>query len=229
MHNAGMGTIAENIMRLREGLNPDVTVVAVTKTRSAGEAMEAYNAGLRIFGENRVQELAAKREQLPGDISWHLIGHLQSNKVKPAVASAAMIESVDTVRLLRLIDAEALTQERNIDCLLQVHIASEESKSGFSLTEMKATNWGEVASSLRAARICGVMGMATFTDDREKVRSEFRTLADLFRQLREGYFSHDSHFREISMGMTGDWQVAVEEGSTMIRVGTLIFGERIKK
>ncbi|NLE34446.1 MAG: YggS family pyridoxal phosphate-dependent enzyme [Bacteroidales bacterium] len=224
-----MGSIAENIRRLLEGLSPGVVVVAVTKTRTPGEAMEAYNAGLRIFGENRVQELVSKREQLPGDISWHLIGHLQSNKVKQAVASAAMIESVDTVRLLRLIDAEALGQGKSIDCLLQVHIASEESKSGFSIAEMMATDWGEVESSLKAARICGVMGMATFTDDTERVRSEFRTLADLYRQLRERYFSHDSHFREISMGMTGDWQMAVEEGSTMIRVGTLIFGERLKK
>lgn len=229
MQDTGMGSIAENIKRLLDGLAPGVTVVAVTKTRTVGEAMEAYNAGLRIFGENRVQELAAKREQLPGDISWHLIGHLQSNKVKPAVASAAMIESVDTVRLLRLIDAEALAQGRRIDCLLQVHIASEESKSGFSITEMKATDWGKVASSLKAARICGVMGMATFTDDKEKVRSEFSILTDLFGQLRDVHFSHDSHFREISMGMTSDWQVAVEEGSTMIRVGTLIFGERFKK
>jgi len=222
-------SIAENIKRLREGLPPGVTLVAVTKTRTPEEAMEAYDAGLRVFGENRVQEMVSKKALLPEDISWHLIGHLQSNKVRQAVAAAAMIESVDTLKLLRLIDAEAMAQARTIDCLLQVQIASEETKSGFSVAEIEETNWNNLAGSLRAVRICGLMGMATFTDNTQKVRSEFRNLAELFSRLRDKHFNGISHFREISMGMSGDWQVAAEEGSTMIRVGTLIFGERIKK
>lgn len=229
MHGKGMTRIADNIFRLLDGLPPGVTVVAVSKTRPPEEVQEAYNAGLRIFGENRVQELAAKKQLLPGDISWHVIGHLQSNKVRQAVAGASMIESVDTVRLLQLIDAEALAQEKSIDCLLQIHIASEETKSGFSVSEAGETDWGGIAESLKAVRLCGVMGMATFTDDMSQVRSEFRTLASVFREMREAHFSGVSHFREISMGMSGDWRVAVEEGSTMIRVGTIIFGERIKK
>lgn len=224
-----MNSISGNIHKLVQELPPGVRLVAVTKTRTPGEAMEAYNAGLRIFGENRVPELSSKIKLLPGDISWHLIGHLQSNKVKQAVAAASLIESVDTVRLLRLIDAEASARGKTIDCLLQFHIAAEETKSGFSPGEAMETDWGMVASSLSSARICGVMGMASFTDDMVKVRAEFRILTGLFRQMREDYFEDDSHFREISMGMSADWTVAVEEGSTMIRVGTLIFGERIKK
>lgn len=224
-----MHSIAENIGRLKAELPPEVTVVAVTKTRTPEEAMEAYNAGLRIFGENRVQEMATKKNLLPQDISWHLIGHLQSNKAKQAVAAASVIESVDTVRLLRIIDAEASAQGKTIDCLLQLCIADEETKTGLSLEEAMETDWGMVAASLRSVRICGVMGMATFTDDMVKVRAEFRTLAGTFRRIRDRHFAGSSHFREISMGMSGDWRVAVEEGSTIIRVGTLIFGERIKK
>lgn len=223
-----MISIAENIRKLKEELPEHITVVAVTKTRSTGEALEAYNAGLRIFGENRVQEMINKKPLLPGDISWHLIGHLQSNKVRQAVAAATMIESVDTLRLLRLIDAEALAQGKTVDCLLQVYIASEETKSGFAPEEIEQTDWAGVAASLKAVRICGLMGMATFTDDIEQVRAEFRNLAGIFRKMRDLHFRGISYFREISMGMSGDWRIAAEEGSTMIRIGTLIFGERIK-
>jgi pyridoxal phosphate enzyme (YggS family) len=224
-----MSRIAESIGKLTSSLPPGVTVVAVTKTRTPAEAQEAYDAGLRVFGENRVQELVSKKDLLPADISWHLIGHLQSNKVRQAVAAASVIESVDTLRLLRLIDAEAAVQGRTIGCLLQVHIASEETKSGFSVAEAEETDWSEVSVSLKAVHICGLMGMATFTDDREKVRAEFRRLHDLFRLMKERHFRDSTHFSEISMGMSGDWQVAIAEGSTMIRVGTLIFGERLKK
>jgi pyridoxal phosphate enzyme (YggS family) len=189
--------------------------------------MRAYNAGLRTFGENRVQELTDKKRLLPEDISWHLIGHLQTNKVRQAVADSSVIESVDSIRLLGKIDLEAMKQDREIDCLLQFHIAAEETKSGFSLEEAENIDWKSVAASLKAARICGVMGMATFTDDKGKIRKEFRNLALTFSRLREKHFKDKAYFREISMGMTGDWQIAVEEGSTMIRVGTLIFGERI--
>jgi hypothetical protein len=224
-----MKSITENIQGLLAGVPPEVKVVAVTKTRTTEEALEAYKAGLRIFGENRVQEMAIKKNLLPPGISWHLIGHLQSNKVKQAVAISSVIESVDTLRLLRVIDREANAQGKTIDCLLQIHIASEETKSGFGLDEAIETDWGAIAASLGSVRICGVMGMASFTDDMVKVREEFRTLAGAFRKIRDAHFTGSRHFREISMGMSGDWQVAVEEGSTMIRVGTLIFGERIKR
>ncbi len=224
-----MGKIATNIENLLRELPPEVKVVAVTKTRSAEEALEAYNAGVRLLGENRVQELSAKKDLLPPDVKWHLIGHLQSNKVRQAVAAASVIESVDSLRLLARIDDEAVRQDQQIDCLLQFHIASEKTKQGFGVEEADGTNWTEVAASLRAVRICGVMGIATFTDDMEQVRREFRTLALIFRNMRERHFRENEFFREISMGMTGDWPVAVEEGSTMIRVGTLIFGERIKR
>lgn len=223
-----MNSIAENIRKLLAELPPGVTLVAVTKTRTPQQVMEAYDAGLRIFGENRVPEMMNKKMLLPDDISWHLIGHLQSNKVRQAVANASVIESVDTLKLLRLIDNEALAQGRTVDCLLQIHIASEETKSGFSVEEVAGTDWSRVAASLKASRICGVMGMATYTDDQVKVRSEFRTLAGIFGDMRDQHFRGSSHFCEISMGMSGDWPLAVEEGSTMIRVGTLIFGERIK-
>lgn len=224
-----ISSIAENIRKLLDELPPGVSVVAVTKTRTEEEILEAYRAGIRIFGENRVQEMIAKKPLLPDDISWHFIGRLQSNKVKQAVAAASVIESVDSLRLLRLIDASALAQGKCTKCLLQVHIATEETKSGFSLEEMEETDWRHVSDSLKAARICGLMGMATFTDDSEKVRSEFRYLSNLFNRIREKHFAGSSHFRETSMGMSGDWRLAVSEGSTMIRIGTLIFGERIIK
>ncbi len=224
-----MNSIAENIQRLLAGLPPEIKVVGVTKTRTTEEALEAYNAGLHILGENRVQEMQIKKNLLPPGISWHLIGHLQSNKVKQAVAAASVIESVDTLKLLRLIDREAEAQEKEVGCLLQIHIATEETKSGFGLNEVLETDWAAVSATLRSAKICGVMGMASFTDDMVRVRAEFQTLTAIFRQLRDAHFAGSRHFREISMGMSGDWQVAVEEGSTMIRVGTLIFGERTKR
>jgi len=224
-----MTGIEENIKELLRQLPPEVKVVAVTKTRTPAEVLHAYNAGLRVFGENRVQELADKKKQLPEDICWHFIGHLQTNKVRQAVADSSVIESVDTMRLLGKIDLEAVKQGREIDCLLQFYIAAEETKSGFTLEEAESIDWKSVADSLKATRICGVMGMGTFTGDKEKVRKEFRTLALTFNRLREKYFRDKACFREISMGMTGDWQIAVEEGSTMIRVGTLIFGERINQ
>ena len=224
-----MGAIYDSIQSLRHNLPPGVTLVAVTKTRTPGEIMEAYDAGLRIFGENRVRDLATRKASLPDDINWHLIGHLQTNKVKEAVASASVIESVDSLRLLRMIDEEAMKQGKTVDCLLQVRIAREESKTGFTPDELDRTEWTKVADSLMAARLCGIMGIATFTDDNDAVRNEFRLLADLFRRTRERCFAGSRTFTQLSMGMSGDWQLAVQEGSTMIRVGTLIFGNRTAK
>lgn len=224
-----MGDIADNIIRLENMVPGHVSVVAVSKTRSHEEVLEAYKAGQRVFGENRVQELLAKRSLLPDDIQWHLIGHLQTNKVRQVVQAVAMIESVDTLRLLSVIGEEALKADIVANCLLQVHIATEETKYGFDFEEIEKEDWTAVAKSLPGVRICGLMGMASFTDDNDKVRSEFRSLNSLFKSLRQRCFADKTYFTELSMGMSGDWKTAVEEGSTMIRVGTLIFGERIKK
>ena len=224
-----MNSIARNISVLKGDLPGNVSIVAVSKTRRPDEVLEAYNAGLHTFGENRVQELISKKSVLPEELSWHLIGHLQSNKVKQAVAAASMIESVDSLRLLGMIDREAGRQQKTIDCLLQVHIALEETKSGFSIKEIEETDWTTISGSIPYVRICGLMGIASFTDNTDRVHSEFRSLARLFHDTRLRCFSKYSWFKEISMGMSGDWRIAVDEGSTIIRVGTLIFGERIKK
>jgi len=224
-----MGSITDNIIALRNKLPHKVSVIAVSKTRTPDEVLEAYNAGQRIFGENRVQELITKAPLLPADIQWHLIGHLQSNKVKLAVPIVSMIESVDSVRLLSLINYEAEKNNKIVDCLMQVHIACEETKEGFDKTEIEKEKWDELSDNLPHIRICGVMGIATFTEDIQKVRSEFRELVSLYRSVKARCFSDSQWFNQVSMGMSGDWEIAVEEGSTMIRVGTIIFGERKNK
>ncbi len=224
-----MADIAENIKMLGRILPGSVSVVAVSKTRSHEEVLLAYNAGQRIFGENRVQELLSKKKLLPDDIRWHLIGHLQSNKVKQVVPAVAVIESVDSIRLLKEISNEALKRNLVTDCLLQVHIADEETKFGFDPAEIEREDWRAIAGTLKGVRVCGLMGMASFTDDSQIVRAEFSMLTALFKNTRERCFSDKPCFSEISMGMSGDWKIAVEEGSTMIRVGTLIFGERTIK
>lgn len=221
-----MPNIAENITWLKTQIPPSVKLVAVSKTRSADEIMKTYATGHKIFGENRVQELISKRPQLPGDIEWHLIGHLQTNKVKYIVPFVHMIQSVDSFRLLNVINSEASKINRIVNCLLQIHIASEETKFGFSWQELDEMFKNEKITDLKYINICGVMGMATFTDDTDRIRKEFRYLADCFRELRETRFRNSTHFREVSMGMSGDYRIAIEEGSTIIRIGTLIFGER---
>lgn len=221
-----MSSVDGNIRKLRESLPDHVKIVAVSKTRPPAMIMEAWNEGVRLFGENRVQELLAKREELPSDIEWHLIGHLQTNKVKFIVPFVSMIESVDSFKLLKAINREAETAGRTIDCLLQIHIASEETKYGFSLPEIEEMLGNKEYSLLRSVSIRGVMGMATFTDNMSLVRQEFRQLRTCFETLKKKYFAADSNFSEVSMGMSGDYMIAVEEGSTIIRVGSLLFGER---
>ncbi|HOS71679.1 MAG TPA: YggS family pyridoxal phosphate-dependent enzyme, partial [Bacteroidales bacterium] len=176
--------------------------------------------------ENRVQELLSKKDLLPGDIEWHLIGHLQTNKVKYVVPFVSMIQSVDSFKLLRAVNTAALKINRRIDCLLQFHIAEEETKYGFALKEVRELAGSDEVRRMEAVRICGVMGMATFTSDMEQVRDEFRYLAACFRELKQDFFADKDHFREISMGMSGDYTVAIEEGSTVIRIGSIIFGGR---
>jgi len=221
-----MTDIKLNINNLRKQIPSEVKLVAVSKTKPVSDILEAYNAGQRIFGENRVQELLKKKDLLPVDIEWHLIGHLQTNKVKLIVPFVSMIQSVDSFRLIKTINDEARKTGRTVNCLLQLHIAREETKFGFSFSEVNEM-LGDIASrTLDSIRICGVMGMATFTDDKDMVREEFRYLADCFRKLKTAYFINDEGFKEISMGMSGDFAIAISEGSTMVRIGSLIFGER---
>lgn len=204
----------------------NVTLVAVSKTHPPERILEIYHQGQRIFGENRAQEMLEKQATLPADIEWHLIGHLQTNKVKLIAPFVRMIHSVDSLRLLEEIDKQAAKAGRTIDCLLQFHIAQEETKFGLDEAEARALLSSDTFRQMKNVRICGVMGMATFTDDEAQVRREFRLLKRIFEKLKQEFFSENPHFREISMGMSGDWRIAVEEGSTMVRVGSLIFGER---
>lgn len=203
-----------------------VTLVAVSKTHPAERILDLYRQGQRIFGENRAQEMATKYDILPKDIQWHLIGHLQTNKVRNIAPFVTMIHSVDSLRLLQEIDKQAQKNGRVIDCLLQFHIAAEETKFGLDEQEAQDLLSSPEYPSMSGVRICGVMGMASFTEDQNQVRSEFRRLRAIFQGLKHSFFPKDTYFKEISMGMSGDWEIAVEEGSTMVRIGSLIFGER---
>jgi pyridoxal phosphate enzyme (YggS family) len=221
-----MSDIVSNIKSLKQQIPQSVTIVAVSKTKPVSDILEVYNSGHRHFGENRVQELLLKKDLLPTDIEWHLIGHLQTNKVKFVVPFISMIESVDSFRLLKIINSEALRVNRIVNCLLQIYISDEETKFGFSQDEINLMTGSEELNLLNSVRICGVMGMATFTDDSDKVRKEFRYLVNCFNELKSGYFRQNPDFKEISMGMSGDYEIAVSEGSTIVRIGSLIFGER---
>ncbi|HPD94638.1 MAG TPA: YggS family pyridoxal phosphate-dependent enzyme [Tenuifilaceae bacterium] len=219
-------SIQTNLQEVKKSLPEGVTLVAVSKTHPSEKVMEAYNAGQRIFGENKVQELVGKYETMPKDIEWHLIGHLQTNKVKYIAPFVSLIHSVDSLKLLQAIDKEAQKVNRVIDCLLQVHIAEEETKFGFSFDEVyEALNSADYRQ-LHNVNVVGLMGMATFTDNTNQVRKEFRSLKGLFDKLKEQYFSENDNFKVLSMGMSGDYKIAVEEGSTMVRVGSSIFGAR---
>jgi len=201
-------------------------LVAVSKTKPQEQITALYNQGQRIFGENRVQELAEKHEALPKDIQWHMIGHLQSNKVKYMAEFVTMIHSVDNFKLLKEINKQAAKHDRVIQCLLQFKIAQEETKTGFDLDSAQAMLADDDFSDLKNIRICGVMGMATFTDLESQVRAEFQKLKQISEKLKSTYFKTDPHFSEISMGMSGDYKIAIEEGSTMVRIGSLLFGKR---
>lgn len=217
-----MSDIARQLKAIREELPQGVVLVAVSKTKSEAAIMEAYGAGQRVFGENKVQELVAKHEALPGDIEWHMIGHLQRNKVKYLIGFVSLIHGVDSLRLLQEIDKRARGAGRVVDCLLQVHIAEEETKFGFDAPELLAHLEEGTFDAFKNVRIRGLMGMATFTDDTERVRREFRSLKTLFDRLQEAWPGVDI----LSMGMSGDYPIAVEEGSTMVRIGSSIFGAR---
>jgi len=219
---------ATNISLIRGQLPHAVKLVAVSKTKPVRDMLDAYSAGQRCFGENRVQELLNKKDHVPWDVEWHLIGHLQSNKVKFIVPFISMIQSVDSYKLLNLINNEASKINRVVNCLLQIHIASEETKFGFNMEEITDTFWNSEFVKMNSVRICGVMGMATYTTDYDQVKREFTYLKECFNILKNKYFSTGNHFREISMGMSGDYKIAIEAGSTMVRIGSLVFGDRIK-
>jgi hypothetical protein len=222
-----MNKIADNIVRFRESAQPTATLVAVSKTKPNSDLQEAYDAGQRHLGENKIQEMTEKWETLPKDIKWHMIGHTQRNKVKYMAPYVHLIHSVDSPRLAKEINKQAKNNDRIIDGLLQVHIAEEESKFGFDRDELLEYLSSDAFKALENIQIKGLMGMATFTDDKNQVRKEFKTLKALFEEIKTGDIITDRHdFTELSMGMTGDYEIAIEEGSTMIRIGSAIFGSR---
>ena len=204
-----------------------ITLVAVSKTKPISDLQEAYDAGQRTFGENYPQEMRDKHEVLPQDIQWHFIGHLQTNKIKYIIPYVTLIHSIDTANLLEAVNKEAKKHERVVDCLLQFHIAQEETKFGLDLDEARQLLESEAFKAMENVRICGVMGMATFTDDEIEVRKEFKHLKAIFDTLKKDYFADQPQFKEISMGMSEDYLIAIEEGATMVRVGSLIFGARV--
>jgi PLP dependent protein len=202
-----------------------VTLVAVSKTQPVERLMALYGQGQRIFGENRVQEMLEKQAVMPPDVQWHLIGHLQTNKVKYIAPFVSLIHSVDSLRLLAEIDRQAAKAGRIIDCLLQFHVAQEETKFGLDMAEAEALLTDANYAALQHVRLCGVMGMASFTDDHAQVRRELSALRQIFEHLKTRYFTGQPAFQHLSMGMSGDWEIAVEEGSTMVRIGSLLFAD----
>lgn len=218
--------INNNITNLLQNLPKTCKLVAVSKTQPVSSIEEAYKSGQRIFGENKVQEMVPKYEALPRDIEWHMIGHLQTNKVKYIAPFVSLIHSVDTFKLLQEINNQGKKTGRQIPCLLQIFIADEETKYGFSEVEIRDLLDNGQLARLENVRIIGLMGMATFTEDHEKVRAEFRKLRRFFEVLKSETLPPNMTMQELSMGMSGDYKIAVEEGSTMIRIGTAIFGER---
>lgn len=201
----------------------NANLIIVSKMRTIEQVMPFYNEGHRAFAENRVQNLLEKQEAMPHDIEWHLIGHLQRNKVKYIAPFIALIHSVDSFKLLKEINKEAKKNDRTIPCLLQFHIAEEESKFGLTLDKAKKILANEAFDTLKNIEIQGVMGMATFTDDKDKVRKEFKSLKEIFNTMKTNYFKENENFKIISMGMSGDYEIALEEGSNILRIGSILF------
>jgi pyridoxal phosphate enzyme (YggS family) len=219
-------SISENLLTIKSKIPKTVMLVAVSKTKPTEDIMEAYGAGHRIFGENKAQELITKQPLLPADIQWHFIGHMQTNKVKFIAPFVSMVHAVDSQKLLKEIDKQAKKNDRAINCLLQFHIGEEDTKFGLDLDEAAEILESPDFAKLKNIDICGVMGMATFTEDMDQVRGEFKLLKGIFSELKSRYFSRSDKFREISMGMSDDYKIAIEEGSTMVRIGSSIFGRR---
>lgn len=217
----------EKYNEIKDNLPENVRLVAVSKTKPVEDLMQLYNLGQRVFGENKAQELKSKYEILPKDIEWHFIGHLQTNKIKYIAPYISLIHSIDSFELLKEVDKFAKKNNRVIHCLLQFHIATEETKFGLSLQEGVDLLTHPDFSNLKNIEIDGVMGMASLTDDRNQIKAEFHELHNIFNQLKRDFFPSNPNFKEMSMGMTHDYDIAIEEGSTLIRIGSAIFGERI--
>ncbi|CDC52405.1 MULTISPECIES: YggS family pyridoxal phosphate-dependent enzyme [Bacteroides] len=219
-------SIADNLKQVLAELPQGVRLVAVSKFHPNEAIEEAYQAGQRIFGESKVQEMTAKYESLPKDIEWHFIGHLQSNKIKYMIPYVAMIHGIDTYKLLAEVNKQAGKAGRTVNCLLQIHVAQEETKFGFSPEECREMLDAGEWKALAHVRICGLMGMASNTDNIEQINGEFRLLSSLFKEIKENWFADSDVFRELSMGMSHDYHEAIASGSTLVRVGSKIFGER---
>jgi pyridoxal phosphate enzyme (YggS family) len=219
-------TLADRLIDLRTKIPADVQLIAVSKTKPASLIQEVYQAGQRAFGENKVQEMVDKYEQLPKDIQWHLIGHLQTNKVKYIAPFVHLIHAVDSLKLLQEIDKQAAKYNRVIPCLLQFHIANEDTKFGLDFSEAEEILQSREFIEMQHIQIVGLMGMATFTDNEEQVRDEFRNLNNYFQIIKSHYFKFNPDFKHLSMGMSGDYELAIEEGSTMVRIGSTLFGSR---
>ena len=218
-------SIKENLLKIESSLPENVTLVAVSKTKPVADLMEAYNAGQRIFGENKIQEMTEKWEQMPKDIQWHMIGHIQTNKVKFMAPYVSLIHGVDSLKLLEEINKQAIINNRIIDCLLQIHIAEEETKFGLNEDELKELLTSELFKNLNNIKIIGLMGMATFTENQNQIKKEFthlKSIFDNYKQLK----TENCQINTLSMGMSGDYQLAIACGSTMVRIGSSIFGGR---
>lgn len=215
-------SIKNNLLKILDNLPKDISLVAVSKTKTNAEVLEAYEAGQRIFGENKIQELVPKWNELPKDIEWHMVGHMQSNKVKYIGEFVSLIHSVDSLKLLKEINKQGLKNDRQINCLLQIHIAQEQTKFGLNEEELFELLDSEEFGNLKNVTIKGLMGMATFTDDTEQIRKEFSYLNSIYLKLK----SKIPEANVLSMGMSGDYKIAIEEGSTMVRIGSSIFGVR---
>ena len=219
-------TIAEQIKNITSSLPATTKLIAVSKTKPIENIQEAYDAGQRVFGENKALEMREKHEALPKDIEWHFIGHLQTNKIKYIIPYVSLIHSIDSLNLLKEVNKEATKKDRRVDCLLQFHIAQEETKFGLSYDEAVQLLTSAEYKQMENIRIVGVMGMATFTDNNNQVSAEFATLRDIFDRLKKEYFTTEDSFCELSMGMSDDYPLAIEQGSTLVRVGSAIFGKR---
>ncbi len=218
-------SIAQNLLKIKSTLAEHVTLVAVSKTKPISDLMEAYEAGQRIFGENKIQEMAEKWEAMPKDIQWHMIGHVQSNKVKFMAPFVSLIHGIDSLKLLEEINKQALKNNRIIDCLLQIYIAEEESKFGLDAEELNEILASESFQKMKNIRIVGLMGMATFTDNQNQIKKEFTHLKAIFDNLQSKHTAN-LQLNTISMGMSGDYKLAIDCGSTMVRIGSSIFGGR---
>lgn len=219
-------SVKDNLLKIRQTIPSNVTLIAVSKTKPTEDILEAYQAGQRIFGENKAQEMKEKYALLPKDIQWHMIGHLQENKVKYIVPFVSMIHSVDSLKILLAINKRALLCNRVVDCLFEMDISHEESKFGLSMEELVSILSSDEYKQMENIRICGLMGIGSITEDKEQTRKEFRTLKEMFLEIKQKFFSNSEYFSQISMGMSSDYDLAIQEGSTMVRIGSNIFGAR---